>query len=95
MILKLSQPTSQTKQARSGNFQKICYKKSIKKSRKPLILYVGRLQYYKSVDVLIRASKKIIENIIQQEQQQGQMAQAKMQYEMQEAQARIELAHAR
>jgi glycosyltransferase involved in cell wall biosynthesis/O-antigen/teichoic acid export membrane protein len=32
------------------------------KNEKPLILYLGRLQYYKSLPVFIKAAKKILEN---------------------------------
>ncbi|HVT01509.1 MAG TPA: glycosyltransferase [Patescibacteria group bacterium] len=32
-----------------------------RKSAKPLILYVGRLQYYKSLNIFIRAAKKVLE----------------------------------
>ncbi|HVZ12066.1 MAG TPA: glycosyltransferase [Patescibacteria group bacterium] len=39
------------------------YKPGSKKSEKPLVAYVGRLQYYKSVDVLINAAKKIIKEV--------------------------------
>lgn len=39
------------------------YKSGSSKSSNPLILYVGRLQYYKSVDVLIQATKKIIKRV--------------------------------
>ncbi len=33
------------------------------KSKKPIVLYVGRLQYYKSLHIFIKAAKKIIEKI--------------------------------
>ncbi len=33
------------------------------KSKNPLILYVGRLQYYKSLNIFIKAAKKVLEKI--------------------------------
>lgn len=39
------------------------YKSNIKESTNPLIIYVGRLQLYKSVDVFIHSVKNILETI--------------------------------
>lgn len=33
------------------------------KSKTPLVLYIGRLQYYKSLHIFIKAAKKMLENI--------------------------------
>ncbi len=37
--------------------------KAGKKSTNPLVLYVGRLQYYKSLNVFIKAAKKVLEKV--------------------------------
>lgn len=37
------------------------------RSKTPLILYLGRLKYYKSLNILIRAAKKVLEKIPQAE----------------------------
>lgn len=34
-----------------------------KKNKNPLILYIGRLQYYKSLNVFIKAAKKVLESV--------------------------------
>lgn len=39
------------------------YKPTNKKSSNPLIIYIGRLQMYKSVDILIQSAKKIFESV--------------------------------
>jgi len=41
--------------------------KPAEKSKTPLILYLGRLQYYKSLNVFIRAAKRVLEKLPQAE----------------------------